>query len=84
MKQHRDEVRLKAQNKALQRQFDRWKIPTHLRTSQERRSDPVERRAKYARHALRQSLGQMSRAVQTQARPSHLPRSCATRRHSAH
>ena len=56
LKAARDEVRLAAQAEALQRQFDRWKIPTHLRTSQERRRDPVARRAKYARHALRQAL----------------------------
>ena len=68
MKAERDAARFAAQAEALQRQFDRWKIPTHLRTSQQRRSNPAARRASYARHALRQALAQTSRAVQTQAR----------------
>ena len=59
LKQKRDEVRLAAQEEALERQYKRWKVPTELRTSQQIRSDPAAREAAYARHALRTSLTQV-------------------------
>jgi hypothetical protein len=69
LKAERDEVRLKAQAEAMQRQFDRWKKPTHLRTSRERRPDVASRQLNYARHALRRELLAASQAAQTQVRP---------------
>lgn len=58
-KEERDQIRLAAQEEDLARQYDRWKVPTELRTSQQIRSDPEAREYSYARHALRNSLAQV-------------------------
>jgi hypothetical protein len=59
LKQERDKERLAEQEENLFRQYDRWKVPTRLRTSQQIRSDPEARKVGYARHALRTSLNQV-------------------------
>ena len=59
-------MRGKQQSRSLQRQLARWQVPSTLRTAQDIRSDPRQRRLAYARHALFEELAAASRAAQAQ------------------
>lgn len=79
LKAQRDVVRLAEQQQALERQFDRWRVPQSLRTSQQRRADPQQREHAYARHALRSSLAQVRLLFPLPPPPPATARACMRR-----
>jgi hypothetical protein len=66
IKAENDWERLSAQEDAMQRQFDRWKRPTHLLTSRERRPYIKPRMVGFARQALRTTIHSAALGAQAQ------------------
>jgi hypothetical protein len=66
IKAEKDWERLSSQDEAMQRQFDRWKRPTHLITSRERRPDIKDRMVNFARQAVRTNIRSAALGAQAQ------------------